>query len=909
MLSSRSKLKEPGPNNNNALFDSLKFRYSWRPYQQRVLDAIDDHLDDKRLHVVAAPGAGKTTLGLEVFKRLQKPSLVLSPTRVIRDQWIDRLSDFCDTSDTSALSWVSNSIKKPKVLTSITYQALHHQLSEDLASEDEAETLALDEGVTEGELNTFIATLIENNIEVIIMDEAHHLRAEWWRALDKVCTELPDTVLVSLTATPPYDAQGHEWIRYEQLCGPIDEEISIPELVKAGTLCAHQDYIWAVDVSSSEKEKVKEYDHRVATLCNTLYQQTEFDKIVLAHPWLGENCPKQEVIKNPELAMSLLIYIKQKRYELPQKLLDTLDLTTIDIPELGRHWWQVLVEAVLFSKTFTHSDEHQDAISQLKKQLRASELLHKRELSLERSRRLGRSLALSASKVTACIDLHTLEYKCRGENLRQVILVDYIRDEEITSGIDTGELNLGAWPIFKGLTSSSIIWDQIGLLTGRLSIVPSKHVDALLALVEVQRFKIEAMDAKGLYQKITGPLNQLTSAFTELLMKGQLKTLVGTRSLLGEGWDAPAINSLVLASSVGSFMLTNQMRGRAIRIDKNVPNKTSSIWHLVAIDAKSQHSGWSDYYDLKNRFNTFVGLSEHQLTIESGFDRMKASTFNVLINTNPVSPVDSNNREMRRRYQQHHTVAERWEEALTLDESARVIPSVKTPTEPSIRWYHIKNTLKYLLLELTGAIVLAVNITPHAQPKQISGLIIVLALSIAGVMLYKLPKTISAVRILLKHLPVEGSLKQIGLALCETLCQAGLIETSIRRMKVNIVKNSDGTFYLALSGSTFYESSLFADCLAEILMPIENPRYIVIRAGQLYGMKRDDYHAVPMKLAVKKELAQLFYKSWCKYVGPTELIYTRTQEGRERLVKARMKAFSSTFSREIKRQDRWQSRG
>ncbi len=69
-------------------FDSLKFRYSWRPYQQRVLDSIDQHLDDDRLHVVAAPGAGKTTLGLEVFRRLRKCTLVLSPTRVIRDQWI-----------------------------------------------------------------------------------------------------------------------------------------------------------------------------------------------------------------------------------------------------------------------------------------------------------------------------------------------------------------------------------------------------------------------------------------------------------------------------------------------------------------------------------------------------------------------------------------------------------------------------------------------------------------------------------------------------------------------------------------------------------------------------------------------------------------------------------------------------
>ncbi|WP_200821135.1 hypothetical protein [Oceanicoccus sp. KOV_DT_Chl] len=410
------------------------------------------------------------------------------------------------------------------------------------------------------------------------------------------------------------------------------------------------------------------------------------------------------------------------------------------------------------------------------------------------------------------------------------------------------------------------------------------------------------------YKKVCGPLNQLTVAFTALLMSGEIKALVGTRALLGEGWDAPAINSLILASSVGSFMLTNQMRGRAIRIDKNNRNKTSSIWHLVAIDGKAGYSGWSDYYDLKKRFNTFVGLSERGLTIESGFERIKASAFNALNSLNPQSPVVANNWQMKKRFKQICVVNERWQQALTLDESARVIPSVKTPSVPSIRAYHLKHTLMYLLLELAGAVFIAINLALHTYASGAPELVLLLLFAVGGAMLYKLPKTIAAVRILLKHLPVDGSIKQIGLALNEALCQAGLIETSIRRIKVNVVNNFDGTFYLALSGSTFYESSLFADCLAEILAPIESPRYLVVREGTLYGMKRDDYHAVPMRLAVKKDFAHIFYKAWCKYVGPTELIYTRTDEGRRRLVKARMQAFSSTFSREIRRQDRWQSK-
>src|SRR6185503_21105933 len=48
----------------------LEFRHPWRPYQRRVLDAARLHLADRRLHVVSAPGSGKTTLGLEMFRQL-----------------------------------------------------------------------------------------------------------------------------------------------------------------------------------------------------------------------------------------------------------------------------------------------------------------------------------------------------------------------------------------------------------------------------------------------------------------------------------------------------------------------------------------------------------------------------------------------------------------------------------------------------------------------------------------------------------------------------------------------------------------------------------------------------------------------------------------------------------------------
>lgn len=714
-----------------------------------------------------------------------------------------------------------------------------------------------------------------------------------------------DIVLVSLTATPPYGSQADEWSRYEQLCGPIDEEISVPELVKAGTLCAHQDFIWACNATSDEKNQIQEYDDRVSTLCNTLFNSEEFKDIILSHPWLNSNKIEADIIKSPQIAIALLAFIKAKALPDNENLMTLLDMKIEDIPELGRHWWQILIETILFSKTTQHNDFQQKFVVQLKKQLKASELLNKRELSLERSRRVERSLSLSSSKVLACGTIHQLEYKHRGEKLRQVVLTDYIRDEAFLSGLNTGDINLGAWPVFKSISLSSPIPDQIGLLTGRLSIIPTNKMPSLLTYIESSNVKAEPIGSDGQYQKVTAPLNQLTSAFTVLLMNGDIKLLVGTRSLLGEGWDAPAINSLVLASSVGSFMLTNQMRGRAIRINPKEKEKVSTIWHLVAINIKSS-LGWSDLYNLEKRFETFVGLSEKELTIESGFERMKATSIQTRNIYSETAPITGNNRQMLRRYRRLNEIPQRWHQALTLNDTARVTPSIKTNKIPELRGLLLKHSLSYLLIQLTAIIGVTITCVINSHPRSISQLLIFMLVGIVGVLIYKLPKTISIIKIVFLYLPVDGALKQIAKSLVEALCRAGFIKTPIRKMKVNVTRLQDGTFHLSLSGGSVYESSLFADCLSEILSPIDNPRYLVLREGKFLGKSREDYHAVPIKFAVKKDFAQIFYSSWQKNVCLSELIYTRTENGRKRLLRAKLKSFSSTFKAEVRRQDKWQ---
>lgn len=86
---------------------------------------------------------------------------------------------------------------------------------------------------------------------------------------------------------------------------------------------------------------------------------------------------------------------------------------------------------------------------------------------------------------------------------------------------------------------------------------------------------------------------------------------------------------------------------------------------------------------------------------------------------------------------------------------------------------------------------------------------------------------------------------------------------------------------------------------------IDNPRYILHRQTGKRFFVRHDYHAMPDKIGQRKEYAELFLTKWNKRIGKADLIYTRTFEGREKLLHARMGAMSSKFIPAAERKSIW----
>ena len=106
---------------SNRYNNILQFRGNWRTYQERVLASAEKYLADGKIHIVAAPGSGKTTLGIELIRRLGEPCLILSPSITIRQQWLERIREGFLTEGTQSDELLSNNLRQMRAITAITY--------------------------------------------------------------------------------------------------------------------------------------------------------------------------------------------------------------------------------------------------------------------------------------------------------------------------------------------------------------------------------------------------------------------------------------------------------------------------------------------------------------------------------------------------------------------------------------------------------------------------------------------------------------------------------------------------------------------------------------------------------------------------------------------------------------------
>ena len=539
--------------------------------------------------------------------------------------------------------------------------------------------------------------------------------------------------------------------------------------------------------------------------------------------------------------------------------------------------------------------------------------IDRRKVLLRNTRQIARALAMSISKIESISTILELERSVLGADLRMVVLTDYIRKGDLPRAPDDVKpvRRIGVVPIFEHLRRRAYTGVRLGVLSGTLVVVPAESRELLRSAAESAGIRPEDLRAEPLKHDpaylsvdVRGQERQrIVRLVTGVFSQGGITCLVGTKSLLGEGWDAPCINSLVLASFVGSYMLSNQMRGRAIRVQPGNPLKTADIWHLVCIEPDSQAPG-EDLEQLERRFRAFAGISASQDLIESGIGRLN-------MGRPPYSraDLDAVDDAMLARAADRPALRERWLRALGSPEEARSLEEgVRAPEEIVPSGFVLRRTIKALVCEAlaTGAFaaLIALGAAPNV-PVLMRSLVILLAAALGIGMLAALPRLVRAGWAFLRYGPIACDLRQIGCVVLDALQEARLIKTHSRQLRVNVTPREQGMIFCSLSGATPYERSLFLNALQEVLAPVDNPRYLLERTSLLGWLRRHDYHAVPSELGRTKETAAAFCRLWRRYVGPADVIYTRNPEGREGLLRARVRSLAGALQDRSERVSCW----
>jgi superfamily II DNA or RNA helicase len=910
---------EPPP-----LRDMMAFRKEWRAYQSRLLEHLDQYLDNRRLHLVAAPGSGKTVIGLEVIRRINQPTLVLAPTITIRDQWVDRLMGLFLPSGVDKPTWVSTELKNPALLTVATYQALHAVYSGE--PEEQPPTDSDESGLSKNHFETHAngedanhipkgqmlipGFLLEANFKTLVLDEAHHLRTEWWRTLASLADQLQKPTIVALTATPPYDVSPFEWQRYEELCGPVDAEVSVPELVQEGNLCPHQDFVYFSTPTAKAQKVISDFRASVDEFVARLKLNAAFKDAILSHPWLSAlDQHTEDILDDPEYLSSMVVYLHAVGQEIPPALMGVLGLSRKRIPALSLEWLEVLLSNCLYrdAQNFIKSEA---TFKTIRHGLLSIGAIERRKVKLRNPSDHLKLLTTSVTKLKSVEEIVKLESGALSDNLRCVILTDFIRKAELPrSGNEVPVFeDIGIVPVFESLRVSSAIRVRLGILSGSLVIIPTSAESMVKQAAKAQGIDpqdlsisplahdaaFSSVEIRGEYYR--GSVRLITSVFEQ----GGVTVLIGTRSLLGEGWDAPCINSLVLASFVGSFMLSNQMRGRAIRVDSAQAQKTANIWHLVCAEPGIFGPG-DDYELLVRRCSAFVGVSATALVIENGTERLG-------FGHPPFSreELDRINAQTRRRALDRAGLRKQWQDALNAGSVKQMTDGLKVPGESLPRGFVLANTIAALLIQSLYVFFAALESLGRAlgrarTTQDFWGFVLTL-IGIAAVV--SLPWSVVALWRLIRHGTPERSIEQIGRAVLDALEDEGSIDQRAVDFRVYANRNKDGTVFCWIGGGTGQEQATFLRTLRETLSPIDNPRYLLARR-KIWWIFREDYFAVPDVLARKKEFAEFFAQRWKRLVGPVQLVFTRTPEGRKFLLRARNHSLSGAFQKRTERVSCW----
>ncbi len=671
---------------------------------------------------------------------------------------------------------------------------------------------------------------------LVILDEAHHLGGAWGRRLEAALDA--DHRVLGLTATPPEGSPG--WDRFLSLVGRHPVEVAAPPLVRDGHLCPFVDLVWPVIADLDDMPELRAAHEAIAGAERAL--GGELDR------WIArclredlERLTEERYARRSELLVALCRLRNAAGRDLPLDLPPDPDLTAPPtLHDRVRVLWAF--------------DPDRDAI---RGAVRAAGFRRAGKGLVLRDDVAYRSLAASRSRIRGLLDVLTLEARNRTEWLRALVLTD--RDLEGS--------RLSARQVLRALVGhrETDALDPI-LVTGKAFWVD----DDLWPRIE-ERLPDLSWQAFGDHHEVdvsSWSTAERVALVTRMLTEGVTRCLVGTRHLLGEGWDCPAVNCVVDLTGIVAPVTVNQVRGRALRPDPADPGKVATLWEVLPV-LPGVVGGERMLRSLARRHRHTLGIDDHG-RIRAGLDRIDPA----LLGT--ASQVAADTGAIRERAAARvgalEQVGVRWAVGAEYVDRRTWRVEGGGPTPPRRRVTARPDPERVRPAEARAWVPRRRRFTARA-----------IVLGAAGAGLAATVVGASLPPLILVGAAVLGAASG-WYAWCRAR-ERDPRHDAVRALEATLRRTGQVQGILRTDGATWWiegdpaESRRFAEGVAELLGPVRYPRYLILEPdGAVWP--------VPAAVGGDRGTADLFARSWAAHVGPCEALFARQGRGRELLTLA-----------------------
>lgn len=888
-------------------FDAVAYQGTFRDYQRHLLGRVDDRLGEGKLNIVTPPGSGKTVLGLEMARRLGNPCLILCPDTVTCKHWGECLStSFLSAEQRACVSeYLSYDLQEPALVTCLTYEALYAAVAHKTVDEGEEGEEALSfVGVD------IIRSVQECGITTVVLDEAHHLREPCWRALETFLGILGGEIcLISLTAVPPYDMHPAEWDRYVALCGEINDEICIPDLVKGRVLCPHRDYVYFNAPTAEETAGIRGYrlraDEAVAEAVTLTFMAELNHRLTKIY---SQNTPY--LYDHDEAIVGLLELLGEYGHAVNSKLYKHLTGRK-SVGPLTLTAAEEAFNFLLESRTMLRDGE-KDQLTEVFTRYR---VMDHRRVHLAMTDKIRYTLTSSLGKLDSIAAITDAESKSLGENLREVILTDPFHGdaaalwEHRTADDQPLYSRVDMISVFDTLRRRSAPL-PVGCVTDSMAILPEATEKILVQEygLSAEAVTVKPMDGTRYAVYTFGDHTVKMTAVARLFEEGHIRVLIGSSDVLGEGWDDTFVNTLIVAVFHGSFVSINRMRGRVIHAHKDSPDKTAHIWHPATLEnayrlkedpglrlasriTQNEPSLRAvDYHTVRRRFECFIGPNETTGELETGIGTLQM----------PKAPDRAHdlraiNDFMLDKACDRQKLMQAWDSAMT--EDAHPIAEVLVPKAAKVP---VLTPAHFLLLVIAAVgvfyggtyilpdLALFTFLSATRDPEILAATVLLLALDmvliVIGVMLF-----FHLGHLFLFHLFPKLSIRSLCKSLLATMKALGLVSQEA----IPVVDTAEDRkhYCVYLENASHGEQNIYRKAVAEMLSPIQEPRYILVRAGWFHRLLWRWSFACPSVIAGNDVSVKVFGKYIRRSMGLMKFQYTHRDPGRMYRIFARNRSY------------------